>query len=205
MVTYPTKKLGERKTFDEIIHSWLKDEWYLSNYNQVRQITPSEFINNPNFSNTEENKVRLELLRSIRSPMVDPLPKDTEWYVTDLKKGDIKRIYIVPSSDWLSLTSNSYSILEAVKNIDSNLDHASKIREIKTNLNEGSLSKNLILVASSPESPFTIIEGNHRAVALLSKAIDSKIEPIVEKIFLGISPEMKSYIWHIESRVKNEK
>ena len=127
-MTWPTKKLGKQKTFDEIVHSWLKDEWFLSHYNQLRQNIPPNIVENPNFLNAEENKTRLELLRYVRRPMVDPLPNSTEWYVTDFNKEDLNRTFIVPSSDWLPITNNSYRILEAVKNIGGDLNHEDKIR-----------------------------------------------------------------------------
>ncbi len=136
--------------------------------------------------------------------MVDPLPSDTEWYVIDFNKDDLNRTFIVPSADWLPLTNNTFHILEALKNVESNLDHSDRIREIKAAINNGNVSKNLILVASSSESFFTIIEGNHRAVAFTSKALENSREIMIEEIFLGISPQMKSYIWHIESRFQNE-
>lgn len=202
---WPTKKLGKQKTFDEIVHSWLKDEWYLPHYNQIRQNTPSRIIENPNFSDPNENKTRLELLRCVRQPMIDLIPSDTQWYVTDFNRGDLNRTFIVPSSDWLPITNNSYSVSEAVKNVGSNLDHADRIRKIKDCANGENVSKNLILVASSPESLFTVIEGNHRVVAFVSEVLNNtETNMIVEEIFLGISPQMKNYIWHIESRFQNE-
>lgn len=202
---WPVKKLGRQKTFDEIVHSWLKDEWYLNHYDQLRQTVAMKILDDPDFFNEGENKTRLELLRHVRQPMVDPLPNDTEWYVIDFNKDDLNRTFIVPSSDWLPLTNNTFHILEALKNVESNLDHADRIREIKAATDNGNVSKNLILVASSSESLFTIIEGNHRAVAFASKALENSGEAIVEEIFLGISPQMKSYIWYIESRFPNEK
>lgn len=202
---WPVKKLGRRKSFNEIVHSWLKDEWYLNYYDQLRQTTPVKILEDPDFSNADENKTRLELLRHVRKPMVDPLPNDTEWYIINFNKEDLSRTFIVPSADWLPLTNNTFHILEALKNVESNLDHAGRIREIKVAIGNGNVSKNLILVASNSESFFTVIEGNHRAVAFAGKALEnSELDFIVEEVFLGISPQMKSYIWHIESRFPNE-
>lgn len=197
---WPTKKLGKQKIFDEIVHSWLKDEWYLSRYDGIRQQISPSVIDNPNFFDPNENKIRLELLRYVRYPMVDPIPNNTQWYVIDFNKEDLERTFIVPSDDWLSITNNIFRFLEALKNIESNFLHADRIREIKAAVNDGNVSKNLILVASSPESFFTIIEGNHRAVALASKALDHNEKSIVNEMFLGISPQMRNYVWHIESR-----
>lgn len=202
--TWTVKKLDKRKTFEEIVHSWLKDEWHFSQYNQLRQSIPVKIIDDPDFSDGEENKKRLELLRYVRQPMIDPLPKDTQWYEIDFNRDDLSRTFIVPSADWLPLTNNTYHILEALRNIASNLDHANRIREIKEAIDGENVSKNLILVASSPESFFTIIEGNHRAVAFAKKTLEDGRETIAEEIFLGISSQMKSYIWHIESRLQNE-
>src|SRR3989344_767302 len=123
MTNLPTKELGGLRTFDEVIYSWLRDEWYLPHYNQLKRETPQKIIENPNLSDIKENKIRLDLLRPVRSPMIDPLPIDTKWYTVSLNKGDVERTFIVPSSDWLPITKDSYSILEAMKNIDSGLDH----------------------------------------------------------------------------------
>lgn len=206
MKPWPIKKLGKQKTFDEIVHSWLKDEWYLPHYNQIRQNISSKLIANPDFSDTNENRIRLELLRCVRQPMIDPIPSDTQWYVIDFNKEDLNRTFIVPSDDWFPMTNNSYRILEAIKNVGGNLNHADRVRKIMDSVVGENVSKNLILVASSPESPFTVIEGNHRVVAFVSKALNnSETDIIIEEIFLGISPQMKGYIWHIESRFQNEK
>lgn len=198
---WPKKKLGKQKTFNEIIHSWLKDEWYLSHYDQIRSTVLNTIIDNPNFDDEDENMKRLELLRYVRKPMIDPIPIDTKWYVISFKKDDLDRTFIVPSDDWLPLTDNSYQILQAIKNAESNIDHAQKIRDVKNSIDKTSVGRNLILVASSLESPFTVIEGNHRAVAFASKALEDETkDTIVAEVFLGISPQMENYIWHIESR-----
>lgn len=205
-IQWPTKKLGVDAIFPEVVHSWLKDEWHFANYDLIRESIPADLINNPDFSNGKENSKRLELLRTVRQPMIDSIPIDTEWHRIDFCKDDLGRTFIVPSADWLPLTNNSYQILEGVKNIESDFDHARKIREIKTAIDGGNVSKNLILVATSSESVFTIIEGNHRAVAFASEAMEHEDgDPIIEKIFLGISSQMKNYIWHIESRFENKK
>ncbi len=198
---WPVKALIREKTFQEVVHSWLRDEWSFPHYDQIRPTIPSAIIDSPNFSDENENNQRLQLLRYVRKPMIDPIPSNTEWYVISFKKDDLDRTFIVPSDDWLPLTNNSYQILEAIKNVESQIDHAPKIREVRNAIERDSVGRNLILVTSSLESPFTIIEGNHRAVAFTSKALDETPDMIIEEVFLGVSPQMKDYIWHIESRL----
>lgn len=201
MLKFPAKKLGKKVTFSKIVHSWLKDEIYLSQYDQVRDKLPSNILQKPHFDNLNENQIRLQLLRAVRGTMIYPLPPDTEWFEMNFTKKDLERTFIVPSPDWLPLTNQTYHIIEALKNIDSELDHASKIRSIKSS-NEGSIGKNIIIVASSLESLFTVIEGNHHSIAFSSKAMaNNRIEDIFKKVFIGISSQMKGYIWHIESRI----
>lgn len=59
----------------------------------------------------------------------------------------------------------------------------------------GGLDRRLILVAPSIEGNFTIIEGNKRAVALL---IIGKL--VGNQIYLGISNEIRNYIWARHSK-----
>lgn len=190
-------KITKSVPYAAVIQSWLQAEWYLPLFDNVRVATPKILIESVETNDTQKNEQRLQLLLSIRYPIIDPLPADTVWHSASLDKEDIKRIYIVPSNDWETVSSGTYYPLKVMENLHLDDGHAKKINEIKDSLTN--LDTRLVLVGTSIDSPLTILEGNHRAVALFANAIEKEQDnPILAEVFVGISPSMKDYIFHIE-------
>ncbi len=192
-------KILNQISFDTVIQVWLQAEWYIPSFDSYRKIIPESIINSRDTSNQSDNKLRFDTLRSVRSPMIDPLPKDTIWYRATFDKKDILRTYIVPSNDWGAISNRTYDPTIIMKNIELDDGHAKKIKKIKSSLSQKLIDKRLILVARDADSIMTIIEGNHRGIALFIEAEEKKKDdPIVDEVIIGISPNMKSYTFHIE-------
>lgn len=184
--------------FPVVVQSWLQAEWYLPHFDAIRASIPAAFIESVDVNQPQMNQQKLDLLRSIRSPIIDPLPADTEWHTTSIDKNDLQRIFTVPSNDWATVSSNTYHPLKVIENLHMDDGHAKKINEIKNSL-DSNLDKRIVMVGTSVNSPLTIIEGNHRAVALFADALEKDLQnPIIEEVFIGISPAMKDYVFHIE-------
>jgi hypothetical protein len=180
-----------------VIQSWLKAEWQDSFFDPVRSYIPQPVIDDEDFSNQQNNDLRHWLLQTLRFPILGPLPADTIWYSATYEIADVGRTFIVPSNDWASISGSMYQPAAVLPNLNRPDPHAQKIRSIKASLS--SIDRRLVLVASDIHSPLTIIEGNHRSVAILADAIDNgPQDPLIQEVFVGISSSMRNYPWHIE-------
>ncbi|GAG29044.1 unnamed protein product [marine sediment metagenome] len=122
-----------------------------------------------------------------------PPRTDMNWYEARIEEKDIEKIYIISSEDWRVITK-SFKVSEAVQSLKKGIDDA-KIDDIlkkkeKYMSDINSIDRKLILICTSEEGNYTIIEGNKRAVALLS------INRLVNtEIYLGISKKIQNYGW----------
>ncbi len=190
----------KRVSFDVVVQAWLRAEWFSPNNGAIRNSNQAleSLVNGENFDNQLDNQSRLKILREVfgRSLMIDPLPSDTEWYSASYDKEDIERTYHV-SDEWNFLSNDTHHPLKVMKNLHLDDDRAKKINDIISSLSQKTLDRRLILVGTDTNSRLTIIEGNHRAVAIFKDAGERNIQnPIIEEVFVGISPHMKDYIFH---------
>jgi hypothetical protein len=197
-------KLIQQESLDKIVHAWLRAEWSKHDYNKDFAGMKKRLIDHPNFDDAADNDTRIELLRMHRANMLDPLPLDTVWYTGQLEPTDLDRLHVVASGDWLPISNNTYTIRDTVSNAGSTFEHAEWISEIYATLPNPLIDAKFITVASAESSPLTIIEGNHRGSALIKYYLEhSQRERVTQDFFVGISPAMKNYIWHFESRDPN--
>lgn len=162
-------KIIRQVPFATVVQSWLKAEWQDSFFDAVRNYIPQSLIDDEDFSNQQNNELRQWLLRTLRFPILIPLPEDVTWYSAAYEIADVGRTFIVPSKDWESISGNAYQPAAVLPNLNALDPHAEKIRSIKASLS--SIDRRLVLVASDINSPLTIIEGNHRSVAILADAV----------------------------------
>ena len=193
-------------SYNEVVASWLKGEWHYSCFDARRYDVEDRIIREPDLSNPKENALRLELLTSNRHSILDKLSEDIKWYSISYSHDDIDRTYLISPTKWCAqFSGGSFALKDAACDLEKKLPNmsppdAEKIRQIYDSMNSEKIqSQKLIFVASSDTSPFTVIEGNHRLIAMLNKAQELAIDPIMYKAYLGISPGMKSSIVHIEN------
>ena len=132
-----------------------------------------------------------------RSDIRNPLPTDFNWFLAILEKEDINSLFIISSDDWKQerVCDPDFKLTTAIKNYSNTPSSNGKYGDIRTkeavlSSNSNVLDTKLILVSESKVGPFTIIEGNKRAVALGRL---NKIEGL--EIYLGVSSEVKDYFW----------
>src|SRR3989344_32061 len=192
---WPAKKLKDKKTFEEVVHVWLRNEWHYPCYNKFRKSVPLNILSNPNFFDELENKMRFDLLYKNRGHMLKQIPNNTKWYSIEYSKNDIDRTSLIPmrkgwtskisgGSCWLrdSLNKKSWEVVnKKCKDIIHNIYRSLKNKRRQTEL---------IFLAENNRSFFSVLEGNHRLVAIARKMIKSK-KTIKIKAIIGISPKMK--------------
>ncbi len=187
--------------FEAVIQAWLKAEWYGEFFNPIRSYVPQALIDDEDFNNQQNNELRYWLLRALRFNMLETLPPGITWYSATYDSADIGRTFIVPSNDWGPISGNTYQPYAIVQNIaqdpNSTYAHAVKIRDIRASLS--TIDRRPIFVASDINSLLTIIEGNHRAVAIFADALDRGApDPIIAEVFVGVSSDMRQYMFSIE-------
>jgi hypothetical protein len=190
-------KIIKRVPFAAVVQAWLKAEWHDPIFDQNRNKVSQSLVDDEDFSSQQDNGLRYRLLRTLRSPILDTLPQGAIWYSATYAMADVDRTFIVPSNDWGPISGNQYRPAAVLPNLSGNDPHALKIGSIKASLSP--VDRRLVLVASDMNSVLTVIEGNHRLVAILADAIEKGAQdPLIEEVFVGISPAMRKYIFHIE-------
>ena len=129
---------------------------------------------------------------------------DMRWFLAETEKEDLENMFIISSDDWRVITK-TFRLLETVKEFqldvnekrieDIPVERLKKVCDIQAKKliyeeNINGLDRKLILVSPSHTGNFTIIEGNKRAVALLSM---NKL--VGNQIYLGISKQILRYLW----------
>ena len=185
---------------EAVVQAWMKAEWYGDFFNPVRVYIPQALIDDEDFGNQQNNELRYWLLHALRFNMLETLPAGITWYSATYETADIARTFIVQSNDWGPISGNTYQPHGIIPNLNMNDSHAVKIRDIMTSLPV--IDRRLILVASDINSVLTIIEGNHRAIAIFSDALNRGApDPIIQEVFVGVSSNMRQYMFHIEQYI----
>ncbi len=147
---------------------------------KLNSIVPeTEVYNNFRKANPEEPFVTEPTSRM--ALILNPLRWELKgtWYSATIEEKDLEKINIISSHDWeheVRLCENEdYKVSTASKNLNSkkeNIDNASlkrleRIQGMIDTIKAGNtFDHKLVLVGTSLDGPFTVIDGNHRSVAL---------------------------------------
>lgn len=134
-----------------------------------------------------------------RADIVFPLVayQDLFWNLVEVESIDLDKIYIISSDDWKKdgLCDPDFKLITAIQNYIASAKQEGKYADIKAK-EDVFISKpevldiKFILVSNNESGPYTIIEGNKRSVAL------GKLNTFVGlKVYLGVSPAIKHYVW----------
>ncbi|NYP61340.1 hypothetical protein, partial [Escherichia coli] len=98
-------------TFDEVVSSWLKDEWHYDVYSDLRKDRRiRNLVLNPNLLCEDDNKERLRILSRDRKSIINKIPDDTAWYVTSLNSRLMSNLYLI-HTDWCkNITHKTYKL-----------------------------------------------------------------------------------------------
>jgi hypothetical protein len=172
----------------------------------------------------KENRT-LANLKEGRAPLLNPLPADTQWFKVTIFKKDLKNLQVINEFvSWSILSGFKGSLPLVAKNleifsanppnlpnipIDETITIPIYFRKLLNDLNRfrsqaGAPEHNLTLtiIASSIRGPYTILDGNHTAVALYLRYYkdhpEIQFQPFIS--YLGVSANMPSCQWyHVNS------
>lgn len=202
---------GNIVTKDMVVLEWLRSErWKMGDI-------PNNLLDNPDLNDPEENLERLNMLRSYRSFILDTLPDNIDFKEVRIQREDLPRLYILSVYDWFMDTGRTFQLANTIgslqpgrtANINGSLSQISHFHDVMRKIpyiesyDPDNTDEHIVIISTHPGGPWTIIDGTHRASALLSESQRNPNYPW--KAFLITSPNMSSSHWHVESPVFNQK
>ena len=193
-------KIINTSTKDKVYAAWLKSEFYRMKDNLSEdQVT---LIEAPNFDNAAENAKRENLILNVygRKPIMDHVPTNIIWYEVEIEKEDLEKLYLLAIWDWFIDTGRTFKLSGVVKNLSSGhghrisnfppgaADHKVKIDEMLKAM-DGNI-QDIVMVSSSEDGSFTIIDGTHRSSLL---AIKGSLTGT--KAYLGVASDLSKCVW----------
>ncbi|KKQ73709.1 MAG: hypothetical protein US96_C0055G0008 [Candidatus Woesebacteria bacterium GW2011_GWB1_38_5b] len=179
---------------------FLGSEWYKEFYNSVRN-KYERIISNPNLNDWQENFIRKELLWKWRYPLLGCLPLETEWNLIELEADEFENLLVIRETGWEKTFGTGKNLKEVAFAIKENVKDIGSVRfdiihDIKNNVGKFEFKEKIILIGSSFNNPYTVVEGNHRAVAFELMRIETgQASHIPKQLILGVSNEMSSSPW----------
>jgi len=191
------KPISEAEVISIFLHGELKSKRFSKDIeNTVKKLnTTLSIIQNPNITNSEENKLRLDILNETRGytsrkELFEGFPKDIEWYRTKVSKEFLLNDIMYINYDyWIELTSGSRFPKDATEKIKKdekvfnvpydNILQASEYFKKNKSFDE------VILVSDSKK--FVVLEGHLR---LTVYALNVEILPARISVIIGFSDNM---------------
>lgn len=179
---------------------FLSTEWYKSVYDSSRE-QYDKLVTNPDLNDREQNRLRKELLWKWRYPLLRQLPQQIEWYLIELNLEEFENLLVIREKGWDKTFGLGKNLKEVALAVQNNVEDISgvgfkQIKDIKNNIGKYTFKEKIILISSSRDAPYTVIEGNHRAVAFELKKIETgETDHVPKQFLLGISPNMGQAHW----------
>jgi hypothetical protein len=154
---------------------------------------------------------RKALLRSVRGAILDRLPPGPTCQEVLVDESDLPNVYLITCFDWFADTGGTFRLLDTLDHLapgrtydfGRGIEHIEHYRKVEDSMdflareNPELVDEYLVLIATDPVGPFTIIDGTHRATALLHMHQSQPTLPW--KAFLMLAPDMATCTWHIEA------
>jgi hypothetical protein len=137
--------------------------------------------------------------RELRGDILnDSYPSQTPWYKATIEDSDIPKLCMLPVVDFDALSKNTWKLVPAVEYYREHFAAGTYVPEYNYHAPRmqklldygGSLETRLIVVADNNGGPFTILDGNHRAVLLLDQG-----RLIGTDIYCGVHSDIRKYSW----------
>jgi hypothetical protein len=159
----------------EVVASFLQSERH-----QVAQVN-HRWVDHPDLGDSIANHNRLRLLYLFRRHLWAEIPPDTDWYaVHSLENDDFDDLHVISRCSWDDSSDRN------------ELRKVADRRPLALNSQPHRWIGSPILWGHAKPGPFTILEGNHRLVALARSGTSGFAIPV----FVGISPT--PCVWHFE-------
>ena len=190
-----------RVPHNEVISEFLKNEFYHSDFDEVRK-EYSSIVLNPHLQDDRENMRRRQLLFRKRGGLWRELPSDTAWWEVSLSPRALGRVRVFPRADWRRYSQRGFSLPQFAGRIANGLaqpvadSFLSELSMLQRQLAKGNVGGSVLLIGIDEDKPLTIIEGNHRMVAA---ALMPSPPLQTFRFYCGFSPRMSHCCWYQSS------
>jgi hypothetical protein len=185
---------------------WLKSEWW--KLPPEHQSSLRYLIDEADQNDVDQNAARAQIMRAVRGRIIDEIPPGSRYQEVRIEEDDLPKMFIITSWDWFLDTGRSFALTETEQHLRSGrggliggqdrFDHRRLVEEKVPYIQDYDAKRSdehLILIATEESGPYTIIDGTHRATALLQEHRRSPNMPW--KAVLIDSPGMSANHWHI--------
>ncbi|HUC88128.1 MAG TPA: hypothetical protein VMR95_03190 [Candidatus Binatia bacterium] len=180
-------------------HEFLLTEWYKDHFRQFELdgFEPSKL--DPDKSS--DAKIIEKMLLSFRAPILSNLPVDTVWQIGELERNEFKNLLVIRERGWVLTFGNSRKVQDVAIAVSNGVQEQGGvniplIQDIKKSIGTHPFKERIILISTGEVGPYTIIEGNHRAVAYQQKSLEIGSEKYLPKeVILGTSTSMYKCPW----------
>jgi hypothetical protein len=191
-------------TRDDVNLYWLRSEWW-----KLPLPSDSVLIDDPDTNDLTQNEERARILQASRGPILDHIRADARYRRVRIEEEDLPNLFIITSWDWFLDTGRTFALTNTltdlqegrggmINGVREDVNHFQTVKEKVAYIKDQGLDVSdeyLILVATDESGPYTIIDGTHRAAALLAEHQRSPNMPW--KGILVDSPSMTANRWHI--------
>ena len=121
-------------------------------------------------------------------------PNDLMWYSALIEADDINKLCLIGSLDWLEVFQ-TFRLSELCQNFASALQsndkykHIDRIKALQSFYTTGKTLAPLIVIAPDCEGPYILVDGNHRASALLLNEM-----LIGQAVLIGTSKKIPGHV-----------
>lgn len=179
-------------TDDEVYCQFLRSE--LHRLPGPAKASYSALVKNPDIKDRKQNSSRRLGLFDLRYPLLAQLPDPLHWHIATLQTDDLEKLRLIRNCGWDDKApGNQLGHIRFPAAFDDN--DRRKITAILESLTAPDSDKTLILIAQAIEGPFTILDGNHRATAMMIAKRKGIFTEADVKAYVGVSPRMPMCIW----------
>jgi hypothetical protein len=151
---------------------------------------------NPDLGDADQNAARNLFLHSKRGSLLKELPWSVEWHSATTEPGDFKRFRLIGGDCGWDDKAADNMLCDVRFPSAFDKEKQRKIEEISTSLAKPDFDRTLILIAKTKDGPFTIIDGNHRATAMMALKRAGSLAESDVKAYLGVSPQADQCRWY---------
>ena len=181
------------------MHEFLLSEWYKDWFRQFEAQGIGPLRLNP--MDPKDAESIMTLLSTMRGPILAQLPNDIDWSTAELEEGDFGELLVIREAGWANTFGANKSLKEVAGQIrltqkETGGVNIPQIVEIKDAIGKSQFEERMILIAAREAGPYTILDGNHRAVAFQMEADETgSTAHLPTDVILGVSKSMRSCAW----------
>jgi len=196
---HPPLRFVRPLTEQAVIAEFLRSEFHHPEFEEYRQGF-EHVVEQPDLHSERENALRRAFLFLRRGAMWRELPEDTQWFEVKLSGEDLARVRFFPRAQWRRVAEGSFYVNDVADSLRAKLQESAndeffaKLRRISNPVQEGKVSRTVLLIGVDDRSPLTILDGNHRMAAAILAQSPEALEQF--QFICGLSPSMIRCCWY---------